>query len=180
MRNLLKVATALLALCAFSTSSIAAECTPIPPKDVEGHIEFVPVARQSIAGGYFEQNGCDWGGNDQLNGLDAVVLDITGITGPATATAAIEEGFLTTFESVFLDEGCTRVGEVVRFSGTNPEVPEAYVITIPVGAKWMLVQGSTELPAGDPAASVTVKVHSDGLDCDVPEKPKKKKKRRRR
>lgn len=172
MRNFMRVAVSVLAVVIFSASAVA-KCVPRPPKDVEGHIEFIPLVRQSITANYYEHNGCDWGDAQELNGLDAVVLDVKGITGRASITAIVHTLSATPMEAVFLSAKCARMGDPVVFGQSVESAPQAFPIKIPKNAKWTLVQGSTEPPAGSLSGDIDVKLHSDGKKC-----PKKKKRRR--
>lgn len=175
MRRFSKVAIAVMVVSAVSASATAAKCIPIEPKTVEGHIEMIPVARQSMTAGYFEQNECDWGGAEQLNGLDAIVLDVEGMTGPAEITAIVHGLSLTPLETIFLHSNCARIGNPVVFGPSVENAPEAYEIEIPENTKWVMVQGSTEPPAGSASQDIDVKIQSEGKEC-----PKKKKKKKGR
>lgn len=177
MKHLMKVSIGFVALMAVSAPSIAQACVPVPPRDLEGNIAFLPVVRVSITASYFEQNGCDWAGSEQLNGLDAVVLDAEGLSGPASITAIINSGFATPMQVDFLDAGCAPLGDTNYFGSSAPVAPQAFVLTVPENTKWAVVQASAELPVGDASRDIDIQIHSDGKDCpDV--KPKKKKNRR--
>ena len=179
MKHVMKVVTALIAVAAFSASAIAVECVPLPPKDLEGSIMWVEPVRPSVALTYFEGNGCNWNGNDQLNGSDAYVFDVTEIAaGPATIAAKPLTGIASAYEAVAFDESCARLGDLFTF-GNFAGDPE--VMVIPVGTKWLGVQGSTAAPANDTTVvNVALLLHSDGKDCDPVEEPKKKKKKKKR
>jgi hypothetical protein len=175
MKNLLKVTAAILTALAWAASAAAAECTPLPPKDLEGSIAAMGPARVSLAASYFQQNGCNWNGNDQLNGTDAYVFDATGIEGPAVFTVTLS-GTAAAFEGIVLDEGCAKLGDTLTFGSGAEGVAEPYVVTIPTGAKWIIVQGSTTVPVQvSTFFDVNIKLHFDGKVCEV---VKKKKKRR--
>jgi hypothetical protein len=173
MKHLMKVALALMLATTVSGSAIAAKCEPVPPQDVEGHIELIPILRQSMTANYFEENDCEWGGADQLNGLDAVILDIEGMSGPAKIKAVVHNLSLTPMEAVFLHANCARMGNPVVFGPTVETAQEEFKIKIPKGAKWVLVQGSTEPPAGSASGDIDVTLQTDGKEC------KRKKKKRR-
>lgn len=177
MKHLMRTAIALIAVAALSASAIAEECVPQPPKDLEGSIMFVEPVRPSVALTYFEDNGCDWNGNDQLNGSDAYVFDVTDMSGPATISGAPRAGLASAYESVAFDENCARLGDPFTFGSFGQE----YVFEIPVGTKWLGVQGSTASPVvANTVASTVIKLHSAGKECEEPVKEKKKKKKKKK
>lgn len=178
MNKLIKVLVSLVISFALASSAVAEPCVPVPPKDVTGEILIFPVIRRSIAASYFEQNNCDWGGNTQLNGFDAVVLDVEGMGGPASVTATVTNLSLVPMEGIFLNKACERLGEPAPISTSANAYPMPTVVTIPADAKWMIAEVATDLPAGDPASEINVKVHSEGKECTAVTPPKKKKKRR--
>ena len=185
MNRILKMAVAMIALASMATSAVAQEpCVPLEPKKLEGSIEFVPPVRKSVAATYFQDNACTWNGNDQLNGTDAFVFDVTGIEGPATITVNVDVGLQDSFEGILLDEACAQVGDLIPFGSGQAEFPDPYVIDIAKGAKWMIVQPGTSSPATTSVAqSVQITLESAGKKCEVqqpPEKEKKKKKKKKK
>ena len=169
MRRIILLSIAVVTALSMTAGEVIAACKPIPPADVSGHIEVAPPGGASFTLQYFEQNGCDWGGFDQLNGFDGLILDVDGMGGTkGTLTATMGTGtFLVTAEGYFLGEDCSSLGESGIAQTTDGE---PYSVEIPEGAKWLAVFTSTQLPSRD----VTIDLHSDGKVC----KKKKKKKRR--
>ena len=180
MRNLIKMATTVIALMALAAPALAQVCTPLPSKDLQGSVLYSGFVRQSAAAAYFQNNGCNWNGNDGLNGTDAYVFDITGIEGQASATiAAGFPGLQIAYEGIVLDGGCKKVGDTLSIGSSTAEFPIPYVITVPAGGKWLIVQGSTASPVSTNFASqAQVTIHFDGKTCDAPAPTKKKKKKR--
>ncbi|HWL65232.1 MAG TPA: hypothetical protein VNP73_04590 [Actinomycetota bacterium] len=179
MRHLLKLAGTVIALMAFTTSAVAQECTPLPPKEVSGPILFSGNVRQSVAATYFQNNACNWNGNDGLNGTDAQVLDLTGIEGQAAATISTGfPGFQIAFQGIVLDGTCKKLGDTLSIGSSTIDFPVPYVIEVPAGAKWLIVQGSQASPAQTNFASQsTVTIFFEGRECEAPPAPPKKKKR---
>ena len=167
MKYLFRATVALFACACMTASAVAAPCAPVPPKDVQGHIQFAFPGGQSAAVTYFQQNGCDWAGNDQMNGSDGLVLDVTGMGGTA-GNMVVELGtsaFSVPVRGEFLDESCSLIPDSELFQSSDGE---AYSIVFPEGAKWFAVSPETQFPSND----VSISVHSDGKVC------KKKKKRK--
>ena len=167
MRYLFKAAVAVFVGACLTASAAAAPCVPVPPKDVEGHIQFAFPGGQSLAATYFQQNGCDWAGNDQMNGSDGLVLDVTGMGGTAGNMVVTlgTSAFSVPVRGEFLDDSCGLIADSEIFQSSDGE---AYSIVFPETAKWFVVSPETQFPSND----VTVSLHSDGKVC------KKKKKRK--
>lgn len=167
MKYLVRAAVALFAGACMTASAVAAPCVAVPPKDVEGHIQVAFPGGQSFAATYFQQNGCDWAGNDQLNGSDGLVLDVTGMGGTA-GNMVVSLGsslFSVPIRGEFLDESCGLIADSEIFQSSDGE---AYSIQFPTGAKWFVASPEASFPSND----VTIALHSDGKVC------KKKKKRK--
>ena len=166
MKHLLKAAVAVIAGASMMTSAVAAPCVPVPPKDLEGHIQVALPGGQSLAAAYFLQNGCDWAGNDQLNGFDGVVLDVGGLGGtPGNMVVRLgTSAFSVPVRGEFLDESCAAIADSEVFQSSDGE---SYGIAFPTGAKWFVVSPETPNPSSD----VTITLPSDGKVC----KKKKKK-----
>lgn len=168
MRSLLKVSAVIVVAMSLTGSAVAAKCEPIEEGDIEGHIELAWPADQSLSASYFLENSCDWGDGEDLNGFDAVVLDVESVGGTTGSLTASASGVVAIgIKSQFLDADCSTVSEVPRQSATG----DAYSLEIPADAKWMLVvPASTNYVSRD----VTVTLHSDGKDCSKKKKGKKK------
>ena len=167
MKHLLKAAVAVIAGGAMTASAVAAPCEPVAPKDLSGRIEVAMPGGQSFAATYFQSNGCDWSGNDGLNGSDGLVLDVAGLGGTA-GNMVVELGnsaFAVPVRGEFLDETCALIPDSEVFQSSDGE---AYSIAFPTGAKWFVISPESPNPSND----VTISVHSDGKVC------KKKKKRK--
>lgn len=150
------------------TASSAYACKPIPPKDIEGHIEFVPPGGRSVAITYFQENGCDWGGREDLNGRDGVVLDVDGLGGTkGNLLGRVGLGlFIVGLKGEFLDASCEVIPGDEVYQSTDDN---AYSLKIPQGATWFAITPVTQWVSSD----VFVEFHSDGKVC----KKKKKKKK---
>jgi len=168
MKHLLKAAVAVIAGGSMMASAVAAPCVPVAPKDLGGHIEVAFPGGRSLAASYFQENGCDWAGNDQLNGFDGLVLNVAGLGGTA-GNMVVELGnsvFSVPVRGEFLDEACALIPDSEVFQSSDGE---AYSIAFPTGAKWFVVSPESPAPSND----VTISLHSDGKVC------KKKKKKRK-
>jgi len=168
MKHLLRGAVALAAVFGLGASAVAAPCLPVEPKDVSGHIQIALPGGQSFAATYFQENGCDWAGNDQLNGSDGLVLDVEGMGGTA-GNMVVDLGtsvFSVPVRGEFLDGTCAPIADSELFQSSDGE---AYTIAFPPDSKWLIVSPETANPSND----VSVSVHSDGKVC------KKKKKKRK-
>jgi hypothetical protein len=176
MKNLTKTLIALGVVLCFGASAGAAPCVPTPPKDTTGHLELLHQG-QSAAASYFAQNGCNWNGFDQLNGTDGLVLDVTGQSGTAAVSGVLGDTSLISVvvQGYFLDESCTRVaGADWHIASSVPAATLSEIVTIPVGAKYMVVDNTTANNGND----IDVTVHTDGVECvKKPKKPKKKPRR---
>lgn len=176
MKHFRTTAIGLFLLAAMTLDAAAATvCTPIPPKEWTGHVQ---VARQggSAALTYFENNGCNWNGLDQLNGTDGLVFDVEGQSGTGNASAIFgPNGTLgIAVQGYFLDASCKKINASdFHISGSVTSAPTADLITIPVGSKWMEINGAT----GGFSNDINITVHSDGMDCPTPTPTKKKKKK---
>lgn len=171
MKHLLKIAIGLLIASSMTASSAATICTPIAPKEWTGHLQFVHPG-QSLAAAYFQQNGCDWKGSDQLNGTDGLVFDVSGQegTGNIAATTGASTVFLVVVQGYFLDSSCAKIpGSDWHVTSSPASAPTADLLTIPTGAKWMVVD-STDANFGN---DMDLTIHSDGKDCPKPKKKKK-------
>lgn len=175
MKHLRTTAIGLFLLAAMTLHAAAATpCTPIPPKEWTGHLQ---VAHQgaSAAISYFENNGCNWNGLDQLNGSDGVVFDVEGQSGTGNASAIFGPNATLgiAVQGYYLDANCKKIdGSDFHISGSVTSAPTADVITIPVGAKWMEIGG----PATGFSNDINLTIHSDGFDCPTVTPKKKKKK----
>jgi hypothetical protein len=172
MKNLIRSAIGLGVVLCLGASASAQVCVPTPPKDTTGHVQVLHQG-PSAAISHFEQNGCDWAGADQLNGTDGVVLDVTGQTGTAGVTSILGEAGLlgVVIQGRFLDEGCAPIsGGDWHVSSSVASQPLTELVTIPAGAKWMLVENTNANVGND----LNITVHTDGADCPKPKKKKKK------
>ena len=164
-----------LAITIVLASSVAAgattPCTPIPPTEWTDHIDVLAVRSAAVA--YFEQNGCEWGGLDQLNGTDGLVMDVGGHGGPADLTLWL--GPLALVHNLaagyFLDAECQRVEgsdfTAITASDLDPRVNS---VTIPDTARWMVLASTTSYAAND----LDVTLRSHGTECPAPKKPRKR------
>jgi hypothetical protein len=168
MKHILKTAIVFLVLTSMSASA-ATVCTPVAPKEWTGHIDFLHPG-ESLAVSYFEQNGCDWGGFDQLNGTDGLVFDVEGQAGPGDVTALSGQTTLliVVANGYFLDANCTKMTDFHLTS--SAATPYADLVTIPEGAKWMAFTSTAANFGNDE----TIIVHSHGKDCPIKKKKKKK------
>lgn len=174
MRHLMKAAVGLFVAGAMTASAAAVTCVPIEPKEWSGHLQ-TAHAGTSVSTSFFEENGCDWAGFDQLNGADGLIFDVEGQVGSGNIIATLGPTSVlnAAFQGYFLDASCAKIeGSDFHVTGSLTSAPAADLVTIPVGAKWMEVNSTL----GGLANDVTVTVRSDGLDCPKP--PKKKKKKR--
>jgi hypothetical protein len=174
MRHFMKIAIGLLLAASMSAASAATICTPIAPKEWKGHLQSVHQGA-SVATTFFENNGCNWQGFDQMNGTDGLVLDMEGQegTGNVSATTGPTASFLVVVQGYFLDANCKKIdGSDWHVTASPSTSATADLLTIPTGAKWMLLT-STDANAGN---DFDVTVHSDGKDCPKVIKKKKKKK----
>jgi hypothetical protein len=172
MKNLIRSAIAFGVVLCMGGGAAAVACVPTPPKDTTGHLNVLHQG-PSAAISYFEQNGCDWAGMDQLNGTDGLVLDVTGQAGTAGVTSILgDTGILgVVVQGRFLDEGCASIsGAEWHISSSVASQPLTELVTIPANAKWMVVENTNANVGND----LNITVHTDGLEC-----PKKKKKKRR-
>lgn len=170
MKKLIHTALVLGIVFCLTASASAQTCVPIPAKDSTGHVEVLHQG-ESLAVSYFEQNGCDWAGFDQLNGTDGTVIDLTGHTGTAGVTGTVGDTALlfVVVHGHFLDESCAPAGDW-HVSTASPENPLTEQVPIPAGAKWMAVTHTTANNGND----IDLAVHTDEITC-----VKKKKKKRR-
>ena len=172
MKNLIRSAIAFgVVLCMSGGAALAAVCVPVPPKDTTGHLENLHQG-VSAAVTFFEQNGCDWAGFDQLNGTDGLALDVTGQAGTAGVTSVLgETGILgVVVQGRFLDESCTPIGGADwHVSSSVASQPLTELVTIPANAKWMVIDNTNANVGND----LNITVHSDGVAC-IPKKKKKK------
>lgn len=177
MKHIIRTFIAMLTLLGLAGSAIGVECIPIAPKDVTGKITLVHPGA-SAATSLFEGNGCSWNGADAVNGLDGLILDVAGMggtTGSATATVPNNGSLqLVALTAYYLDEGCAKVaGSDFDFGVTQSDSPESENVTIPEGAKWLVIAAG-----GSVTNDITVTLHSNGKDCPKVVPPKKKKKKR--
>jgi hypothetical protein len=166
MMRLMLLAGSAIAL--LTTGSMAAEtCIPVAPARWDGQIQ---LPGSWLSGTTFLNNGCSFGGADELNGIDAWTVDITGHEGLTLNVTTTDSGPLGKGVSgFFLNEKCEKGG----FWGfTQNKAP--YPVPAPEGAKWLFV--TSEYGAG----TVTVVAESAGRTCEAPAPVKKKKKKRRR
>lgn len=178
MRNLIKTTMAFIALMALTAPAVAQACTPLPPKELQGIVNYSGFVRQSVAAAYFQNNGCSWNGNDGLNGSDAYVFDVAGIEGEASAIIKAGPGVQIAYEGLVLNDGCGKLGETLSIGSSHPDFPVPYVIRIPAGAKWLIVQGNSSVPvSSNVATQAQVSITYDGKACEEPKKKKKKKRR---
>jgi hypothetical protein len=174
MKHLLKSACGLILAVAVGGSAAAAvPCVPIPPKEWTGNVSTIhPGASFSTT--FFEQNGCDWKGFDQLNGADGLIFDVEGSSGAANMTAVMQQTSIvnTPIGGYFLDASCKKIdGSDYHATGSAPSQVASYAVTIPEGAKWMEVNDSL----GGFGNTMTVTLQSLGKDCPKPKKKKGKK-----
>jgi hypothetical protein len=165
---LVAISSMFLAVLASHAPAAPPKSPPIPPKDWNGTIQVFVAARMFST--YFEENGCDWGGQDQLNGVDGFVWDMTGYGGlPGTMVWTTDSPATPDVVGMFfLDADCNRIPGVYWTSGRS-DMGKVLPIVIPSTAKWAVVG-----PAGGVTNDVEISVHSDGY---TPPKPKKKKKK---
>jgi opacity protein-like surface antigen len=171
MKHILKTAFLFVTLMSVSASA-ATVCAPVAPKEWTGHIDFLHPG-QSAAVTYFEESGCDWGGFEQLNGTDGLVLDVEGQSGPGDilATNGAATLFIVVANGYFLDANCTKVAQSdFHLTTSNAASPTGYALTIPEGAKWMVFSSTETNFANDQ----NVIVHSHGKDCPIKKKKKKR------
>ncbi len=160
MKKLLKAAAVLVTAYSLMGSAVAAPCVPVAPSDIQAKMQVAWPGDQSLSSSYFLQNSCDWGGNDQLNGLDGVVLDVEAIAGiPASMIAKIGNGpFAIPLVGRFLDSDCAPIEGSDISQNANGS---SYSVAIPAGAKWMVIT-----PTGsNPSADVNITLHSEGKVC---------------
>jgi hypothetical protein len=147
------------------TSSAAAQCAPIAPKQWTGSVQFGTGGW--ITTEFFENNACDWGGQEaSMNGIDAFIFDIQGYAKLPVSIHVIGGGQpVGDTTGIFISESCERqtfVNSIEQDTPTGATVPE--------GARWLAIVP----PHG--AAEMAATVQSAGQVCTA---PKKKKKRRR-
>ena len=172
MKNWIRTGIALFAFMGLTASAAGATCVPVPPADFKGHLGLLHPG-ESVAATFFEQNGCNWNGLDQLNGTDGLVIDITGAAGPASLTAVSTPTtlVLVVVQGHFLDANCAPIGgSDFHTTSTTPASPLAQLVTVPATAKWMVID-STDTNAGN---DYDISLHTDGVDCPVVKKKKKK------
>lgn len=122
---------------------------------------------------HFEGNGCDWGGFEQLNGTDGLVLDVAGHPGAADVVVDLGQGSLTHNLTAgrFLGVDCKTIEGSDFEAGTGNEIsPTVTSVVIPESARWFVLDSTTEFGVTD----VTVTVRSHGTDCPRVKKPRKK------
>src|SRR5437588_10066601 len=142
----------------------ATTCKPIPAKTWKGTIAFSHIGGNGFVSGseqYFQDNGCNWNGQDSLNGFDAAVIDMTGYAGlSATGTwSAADSTASPTVSGFFLDGTCPQIGEG-GFSSSTGTTPQKF--TIPSQAKWLEVDAQTVAPW---PSHITVQIQSRGKHC---------------
>jgi hypothetical protein len=166
MKHLLRAAVAVIAGASMTASAVAAPCVAVAPKDLSGKIQVALPGGQSFAATYFQENGCDWAGNDDLNGFDGLVLDVAGLGGTAgnMVVSLGTSAFSVPVRGEFLDESCAIIADSEVFQASDGE---AYSIAFPATAKWFIASPETPNPSSD----VSIALHSDGKVC-------KKKKRK--
>lgn len=167
MKKGLRLAAGVIAALAMMASTAYA-CEPIEPKDIDGHIEVVAPGGSSFAVTYFQENGCDWAGSEDLNGSDGVILDAKGMGGTkGNLTGEMgTSAFVVAIKGEFLNESCEVIpgDEVYQTAGG-----EAFSVDIPDGAVWFAVTPVSQFPSSD----VSVKLHSEGKVCKAVKKKKK-------
>lgn len=165
MKNIIKVSAAILLALSVAGSAVGATCKSVEATDIEGHIEVTWPSGQSLSATYFRENSCTWGDREDLNGFDAVVLDVESVAGtPGSLTADVGNGlFAIAITGEFLDADCGSVegSEPIQ----QPATGKTYEVKIPAGSKWLLIVPDSSYPSAD----VELVLHSDGKDC-----PKKK------
>ena len=181
MKRFMKLLTATVALMALTAPALADVCAPLPPKDLQGSISFVGAVRTSAAAAYFQQNACSWNGNDQLNGTDAFVFDATGIEGQASVSiTAGTVGFQIAFEGIVLDANCKPIGDKLSIGSSTADYPVPYLIQVPAGAKWLIIEGNSANPVStNISTQSTIAIHYEGKACEAAPPIKKKKKKKK-
>lgn len=165
MRLMLLAGSAIAVLTAGSVTAQA--CITVEPARWDGEIQ---LGSSKVFGNVFLNNGCSYGGADQLNGTDHMVVDISGHGGLTLNVTTNDSGPLAKGVSgMFLNENCEKGG----FWGfTQNKTP--YPAPAPEGAKWMYITPEYG------AATVSVAVESAGRTCETTPPVKKKKKKKRR
>jgi hypothetical protein len=177
MKHIFRTFISLIAMLALASQAAGIECTPVAPKDVDGKINFAHEG-PSLATSFFEANGCSWNGAEGLNGSDGIVLDVSevgGTTGAVTATLPNGTSLQhTNLVAHFLDDTCAAIGgSNFDFGTSGVDNPESETLSIPVGAKWLVVAESANA-----TNDISINLHSNGKDCPTATPTKKKKKKR--
>jgi hypothetical protein len=156
------------AIALLTTGAMAAEtCVPVAPARWDSEIQ---AGSSKVFGNVFLNNACSYGGADQLNGTDHLVVDISGHGGLTLGVTTTDSGPLGKGVSgFFLNENCEKGG----FWGfTQDKTP--YAAPAPEGAKWIYITAEYG------AATVSVALESAGRTCEATPPPVKKKKKKRR
>lgn len=166
MKWILRIVGLVAAMSLFSSSALA-QCTPVGPKEWTG--DTTAPTGGWVSTTFFVQNGCDWAGQEAtMNGLDAVIFDMTGYQNlPVTVEATFSAGSNPQVSGAFYNDKCENIG---FWGPASSEASATFVL--PAGTKWMTGQATV----GVPTSSMTVK--SGGATCSVVTPKKKKKKRR--
>jgi hypothetical protein len=144
----------------------------VGPKDWDANIAFSSFGFSGTQT-FFEGNACDWAGSeDSLNGMDALIWDITGYEGlPAVYSWSAASDF-GAVQTVFITAECQRMGGVAGGRAEEPDKPVEFLI--PPLAKWITI-----VPIAPGATmDIDIKMHSDGTPKEEPKKKKKKKRRK--
>lgn len=161
MRRWLWAWGVILTALSVGVASAAPKCKPLKPKKWSGQVRL--GAGGFITTTFFERGDCSWNGLEaQMNGLDAIVFDISTHAG-LLATVSTRGG---SFQGYFLTAECEREA----FWGPVAE-DKRLAVRIPKTAQWVLAFSG----AGTAGAEITVQ--AKGRTC---KKKKKNRKNRRR
>jgi hypothetical protein len=139
-----------------------AACKKVPAKTWEGNIQLGAITAGNGAYYFFRQNGCNWNGMDQLNGLDAYWFDVSGYGGlPGAFTWTTDSPHLSGNLTIsFFDDKCTPLAGQYSLGaqkmGTN--LPFLFAPS----AKWAVITAQT---SDVPATDLQVQMKSPGKAC---------------
>jgi hypothetical protein len=130
------VLSLIASISTLSVSTIASAA--VPAKTWNGTVNLVVPKGTSAAVTWFQKNRCAWKGATALNGLDGLVLDVTGYGGLG-ATATLKMGiapFLVSGAGYYLNVSC---GKIAGGNWSHTADGHSFSITFPTGAKWLVI-----------------------------------------
>lgn len=167
MRYMLKIAVAVVVAFSLGTSSTLAACKSVPPKEWEGQILFPSGGFVTLT--YFTNNDCSFEGQEQLNGFDALIIDVSEYGGLTASVEWLDGLAISGVSGHFRTSDCQRQSS---WGPAEQQVP--YPVAIPKGANWMVFL----VPIG--SSNISIKMESEGKKCKKKNKKKKGNKRTNR